>query len=151
MEKYSILLGYWKKQLALIDRLYSEVVRISLDSYENKYVFSLKAQQLYTAIEDLLKQVAKAFENNISDVSSYHKELLVRLNTDVPKIRPALLSRESFLLLDEVRKFRHFIRHAYDCELDEKELKIILEKLKSDFHFVENDFASFEKYIVELQ
>ncbi len=117
MEKYAILLGYYDKQWSLVQKLEEQIVNIDLSSYESRYVFALKVQQFYTAIEDLLKQVAKNFENHIQDLAMFHKELLIRLNTPIPSIRPSLLSEESFFLLDKIRAFRHFIHHAYDCEL----------------------------------
>jgi len=33
-------------------------------------------------------------------------------------MRPALISAELYELLDELRRFRHFFRHAYGVELD---------------------------------
>ncbi|MBS0626689.1 MAG: hypothetical protein JSS09_00580, partial [Verrucomicrobia bacterium] len=92
MEKYAILLGYYDKQWSLVQKLYKQIINIDLSSYEFRYVFSLKVQQFYTAIEDLLKQVAKSFENHIEDLAMFHKELLVRLHTAIPSIRPSLLS-----------------------------------------------------------
>lgn len=150
MKKYAILLGFIDKQMLLIDRLFSEIEAVNLDGYESRYLFALKTQQFYTAIEDLLKQVAKAFENHIEDMSSYHKELLVRLNTEIPNIRPALLSKESYLLLDKVRSFRHFIRHAYDCELDQKELELIQDNIRCDFSSARKDIDSFRSFVQEL-
>ena len=89
MEKFVILLSYYNKQLLLIQKLQSQILCIDLSSYESRYVFALKTQQFYTAIEDLLKQVAKNFENHVQDLSIFHKELLIRLCTCIPGIRPA--------------------------------------------------------------
>lgn len=150
MEKYAILLGYYEKQWTLIEKLQNQIVGIDLSSYELRYVFALKTQQFYTAIEDLLKQIAKAFENHIQDLGIYHKELLVRLNTAIPQIRPQLLSEETFLFLDKVRSFRHFIRHAYDCELDKSELLEIQRKLISHEKPLKQDFIKFRYFIAEL-
>lgn len=114
MNKYAILLGYFEKQWKVIVKLKMEVSSLNLNSWENGYVFALKTQQLFTALEELFKQIAKAFENHIEDLGNYHRELLIRMVTEIPGIRPAVLTQESFLLLDKVRVFRHFIRHAYD-------------------------------------
>jgi len=150
MEKYAILLGYYDKQWSLVQKLQEQIVSVDLSSYESRYVFALKTQQFYTAIEDLLKQVAKSFENHIQDLAIFHKELLVRLHTAIPSIRPRLLSEESFRLLDKIRAFRHFIRHAYDCELQEKELREI-QKLLNGFQAVlEKDFVEFRRFIKTL-
>jgi hypothetical protein len=150
MEKYAILIGYFDKQLNLIHRLYDAIKDIDVKKYEQRYVFAMKTQQLYTAIEDLLKQIAKAFENHIEDLSSYHRGLLIRLNTEIPKIRPAVINADTLRLLDKIRAFRHFIRHAYDCELDERELSIIQKRFQEDFHFFNEDITTFRKYVQDL-
>jgi hypothetical protein len=82
---------------------------------------------LYCAFEDLFKIVANSFENHIQDKSRYHQELLKRMTISIEGVRPGLLSHESFLLLDNLRSFRHFFRHAYSYESDERKLQIVLE------------------------
>jgi hypothetical protein len=150
MERFAILLGYFDKQMVLIKRLYSEITVVDLSIYDKRFLFALRTQQFYTAIEDLFKQIAKSFENHIENMANFHKEILVRMNTEIPKIRPAVLSRESLSLLDKIRSFRHFIRHAYDCELDEKELRLIQEKLTSSFQSVEEDLRTFRDHVKKL-
>lgn len=84
MEKFLLLSGYSDKQLKIIKRIYEEIKELNLDNYDKRYVFALKLQQFYTAPEDLFKQIAKVFENEIEDASVFHKELLIRMNLDVP-------------------------------------------------------------------
>lgn len=151
MEKYKILASYFDKQLPIIERLYHEIIRVDVSLYSDRFVFALKTQQFYTALEDLFKQIAKAFENHIRELSSFHKELLLRMNLEIAKIRPAVLSKPSLLLLDKVLAFRHFIRHAYDCELDELQLRQLQTKLQNEFRQVELDLQCFRKYIQKLE
>lgn len=150
MDKYAILLGYFDKQMLVISRLLNEITTLDLSIWENGYVFALKTQQFFTALEDLFKQIAKSFENHIEDLGSYHRELLIRMNTEIPGIRPQVLTKNAFLLLDKIRAFRHFIRHAYDCELEEKQLSIIQSLLKDDFDAVLTDINQFRVYIKQL-
>jgi hypothetical protein len=82
---------------------------------------------LYCAFEDLFKIVAETFENHVQDKSKYHQELLKRMAISIEGVRPRLLSQECFLLLDNLRSFRHLFRHAYSYELDERKLKIVME------------------------
>ena len=107
MEKYNVLLGYLQKQKQIILKLYDGTRNIDLAVYENQYVFALKAQQLYTACEDLLKSVAGTFETSVGDLARYHLELLKVLSSDIPGIRPALLTDKSYGILDRLRSFRH--------------------------------------------
>jgi hypothetical protein len=150
MEKYAILLGYFDKQMIFVKRIYGEVIIIDISQYEKRFVFAMRVQQFYTALENLFKQIAKSFENHIENMSNFHKELLLRMNTEIPNIRPCVISNKSLLLLDKVRGFRHFIRHAYDCELDESELALIQKKLKEDYPLVEVDLKKFRSFVSGL-
>ncbi len=82
---------------------------------------------LYCAFEDLFKIIANAFENHIQDTIKYHAELLKRMAIPIEGVRPPLFSRESYILLDNLRSFRHVFRHAYACELDIRKIHIVLE------------------------
>jgi hypothetical protein len=150
MEKYNVLLGYLQKQKQIILKLYGGIKSIDLSVYENQYVFALKSQQLYTAFEDLLKSIAGTFENNISDFSRYHLELLKVMSSDIPGIRPALLNDNSYSILDRLRSFRHFIRHGYDYDLDKDELILLQSKLNASFDNVISDVNDFELFINKL-
>lgn len=150
MDQYAILLGYFDKQLSVVQKLYNEIIKVDLDVYEKRFLFAMKTQQFYTAIEDLFKQIAKSFENHIENTEAFHKVLLTRMNTEVPKIRPAVISTPSFLFLDKLRAFRHFICHAYDCELDREELQRIQNKLTAEFSGLEKDLQRFRSFVQEL-
>lgn len=92
---------------------------------------------LYCAFEDLFKIVAAAFENHIEDKTKYHSELIKRMTVHIEGVRPPLLSHESFVLLDNLRSFRHLFRHAYSYELDERKVQIVMKdalKLKEIYH-----------------
>lgn len=145
IEQYFFLKGYFDKQSKIIEKIFLVIHKLDLSDFKNRYVLSIKTQQFYTAIEDLLKQVAKSFENNVDSI-----ELLMRLNTEVPNIRPAFLSKESYLFLDRLRTFRHVIWHAYDCELDEKQL-VNIQSIVNEFypHFIK-DFTTFGQYLNRL-
>lgn len=150
LNKAKSLLGYFDKQKSLIRRLYNEISKVDVSVYEKRCLFALKTEQLFTALEDLLKQIAKTLENNIDELSTYHKALLIRMSTDIPKFRPRVISDETFLFLDKLRAFRHFIRHAYDCELDEKEVRSIQTLLIEKFPHLEKDLDKFTDYLSSL-
>ena len=104
---------------------------------------------LYCAFEDLFKIIAETFENNIQDKSRYHLELLRRMSISIEGVRPRFLSQESFLLLDNLRSFRHLFRHAYAYELDERKLRIVLEDAVSLRKIFKNDIDAFLSSIKE--
>ena len=57
------------------------------------------------------------FENQVKG-GRYHTDLLRRMEIEIKGIRPALLSSDTYEMLDELRRFRHFFRHAYTAKLD---------------------------------
>jgi uncharacterized protein YutE (UPF0331/DUF86 family) len=97
----------------------------------------------YNAIEDLLKMVAAHFENQISDTARWHSVLLQRMSQEIAGIRPAVLSQESYLLLNSLRGFRHFFRHAYGVPIDYEQLQINLKKARQLYPSLENNLSQF--------
>ncbi len=97
----------------------------------------------YNAIEDLLKIVASHFENQISDNARWHSLLLKRMSQEIPGIRPMFISQESYLLLNSLRGFRHFFRHAYGVPIDYEQLQINLNKAVQLYSCLEQDLNKF--------
>jgi hypothetical protein len=112
-----------------------DIVRLESIAYQ--------IHNLYNAVEDLLKIVATYFENNIADNSQWHSALLRRMTQEISGIRPALLSAESYSILNSLRGFRHFFRHAYGSEIEFQQLKINLDKALIILSYLEQDLKIF--------
>jgi len=138
------------RQKTIISGLFEEIRDIDITVYDKQYVFALKAQQLYTAIEDYLKTIAATFENAVDDRTRYHLQLLRILSVEIPQVRPAVISETSFLLLDKLRAFRHFIRHGYNYILDQDELSLLQKKLNASFPALINDLNVFSDFVKQL-
>ena len=127
-EKFSILkselAAQWDEILKIYDRIEERKRKRGVHGLES---LAYQLHNLYCAYEDLFKIVAGFFENNIEERSKYHVELLKRMKLTIEGVRPALLSEESFRLLNSLRSFRHFFRHAYSYELDRRKVFIVLE------------------------
>jgi len=127
-ERLTVLRAEIKAQMQQIEGIYTKIE----DRNRRKDKAAMESlgyqlHNLYCAFEDLFKIVAETFENQIQDKSKYHQELLKRMAIPIEGIRPRLLSQECFLLLDNLRSFRHLFRHAYSYELDKRKVKIVLE------------------------
>jgi uncharacterized protein YutE (UPF0331/DUF86 family) len=102
----------------------------------------------YNAVEDLLRIVAVQFENQISDTSRWHQLILQRMKQEIPTVRPALLSQQSFEALNALRGFRHFFRHAYGVPIDYEQLVGNLKRVRQAFPTLEQDV---ERFLTQLQ
>lgn len=132
-ERLEILKADINGQIVMIEQIYEEIQQRS-EGYETNVErmesLAYHLHNLYCAFEDLMEIVAKEFENRISERSDWHAQLLRRMIENIPTIRPALFSQESFLLLDELRAFRHWFRHAYSYRVEPEKLGIVLRKAK---------------------
>jgi len=152
----AVLCAEIEDQAQVIARLYDTLdQRIAHWQANSPIIVESVAYQLhnlYNAIEDLLKLVATAFDNKITDTTRWHMELLRRMKLEIAGVRPALISPELYSLLNELRGFRHFFRHAYGIELTpEKVWQVVLQAralhplLQRDVtHFVHRLRASME-------
>jgi hypothetical protein len=95
-------------------------------------VVAFEIHNYYSVSENLMRRVAVAFENAL-DPTEWHKQLLARMALDIPGIRPALIDAPLRASLDELRKFRHFFRNAYDRELDRAKVADVLQ-IQIDTH-----------------
>jgi len=105
---------------------------------------------LYCAFEDLFKLVSAYWENNLSENGEFHVNLLKRMIINIRGIRPALLSKESFEYMNELRGFRHVFRHAYTYGLDDERVAYLLRKTIDKKETIFQDLHKFHKEIDKL-
>ena len=148
-ERYSLFKAEINEQLGMIELLQNEI-RDKIDSFgksqESVDSMGYKLHNLYGAYEQLFKIVANFFENEIEG-ARYHADLLRRMKLTIEGIRPSLMSEGTYLLLDELRRFRHFFRHAYGVELKAGRVKgvaITAMKIGDEFAF---DLKGFMKML----
>ncbi|MDZ7343446.1 MAG: hypothetical protein ONA90_02905 [candidate division KSB1 bacterium] len=142
----SILEADLRAQQKQIDAIYRKIVQRKKRYTRDPAALESLAYQLhnlYCAFEDLFRIVANHFENQISDQTAWHKELLSRMKLRIEGVRPPLLSGPAHELLSELRGFRHLFRHAYGYELEPEKIKLVLKKALALKKIYKKDFASF--------
>jgi hypothetical protein len=136
-----------KAQLELITAINQKLVKRSENlTGDNPILLESIAYQihnLYGSTEDLLKIVAAYFENNITDTPQWHSALLRRMSQNIPEIRPFFISVSTYEILNSLRGFRHFFRHAYGVDLEYEQLKINLFKALALLPNLEKDIEIF--------
>jgi hypothetical protein len=149
--KLAILEAEVVRQENEIERIYSKIDRRAthLDSEEATESLAYHLHNLYCAYEDLFKLIAEAFENNVDEGLTWHKELLRRMSLEIKGVRHQVISDKSLLLLSELRAFQHFFRHAYIYELDVKKIKIVLEKAQAVKEVFKKDLHNFMRSLKE--
>jgi hypothetical protein len=129
-EKYLILDRNVRADLETIDRLYEALGSPDVtDSspQEELIVVAYRLHSLYNALENIFRNISKAFENQVSK-ESWHSEILQRMRLDLIPLRPAVIDAEAFEKLDELRRFRHVFRTMYGLDLDPLRLQVVLRR-----------------------
>jgi ribonuclease HepT-like protein len=98
---------------------------------------------IYSCFEDQFLKIAKVFENRVENPAWWHRELLERMQIEVEGVRPRVLNRPAFRLLNELRGFRHVFRSSYAFELDEERVRLILRRWEKGKATIYKDIQSF--------
>ena len=97
----------------------------------------------YSAIKALLRVLAAHFEYQLSDAANWKSALLLRMTQPIPGVRPAPLTKETFALLDALRGFRYFFRHAYATTIDPVLLESNLQLSRQAHSLLHRDISDF--------
>lgn len=89
-------------------------------------LIAIDLHSYYTKLESLLERVLTSFEGQSPRGESGHAGLLRVAALAIPGIRPAIFGEHVREALDELRKFRHFFRHAYALDLRADKLERVL-------------------------
>jgi hypothetical protein len=129
-------------------RFYTEFMNGDFDKMgkttASAMVFSQIFIDYYTCIETFLFRTSQIFENSLEQ-EKWHKSLLNKMALEIPGIRPAVIDKKSYELLDEFLRFRHFRRYYFNLSYDWDKIQLLLKKydelhplLLSDLHqFIE--------------
>lgn len=146
-ELLSTLLGFINSQEEEIDKIYKEIVNTKPKDKEKTVYLGYFLHNLYNAFEDLFLEISKTFENRIENSTFFHKELLRKMTLEIPGIRPKVISKESFLILSELRGFRHIFRHAYTYEIIPEKVEGLKNKIIENWDLIIKDITNFKNWL----
>jgi len=116
------LVGLLDNDITLLDALVEEnrraqerITQGASDSLDYA-ALGYTIHNLYSFLENYLLRIAKHFENNL-DYPAWHSELLDRLSSDVPGVRPRFFEPAEMGPFHELRSFRHVFRNVYRTRL----------------------------------
>jgi hypothetical protein len=128
--KFLVLERSIQEDLEAVEEIYASLPPAPLseeEPQEKLIVVAFHLHALYTAVENIFRNIAKTFENTLDDTAGWHTELLRRMRLDLSPVRPAVIDGATYEALDELRGFRHVFRSVYRLRLDARRLSIVLE------------------------
>lgn len=100
-------------------------------------------ERIYSTREAALARVARMLDRRIPAGVTWHIELLRQITMPVPEVRPAVLGTATAEGLEDLLRFRHFVRHAYRVDLDWQRLQPLVAGLAVTLDRVRNDLQRF--------
>lgn len=112
-----------ENELAYLERIKAQVEEararfgdIEPDSFGIQGV-ALGLHDFYNAGENIFKRIASELGEGLPQGGEWHAILLRNMTLRVPTLRPPVIRDATASMLDEFRRFRHRVRHAYGFTL----------------------------------
>lgn len=136
-------------QLAVIDDVYAKI-EDRAQSFNSEVAGPIQVESVayqihnaFSAIKGLFRLLAAHFEYRVGDAVHWKSALLLRMTQPISGVRPAPLTKETFVLLDTLRAFRHFFRHAYATSIDPSILQSHLLVARQAHNLLHRDISDF--------
>ena len=153
--KHLVLVSRVEEELSEIKQLVEKINKGWKYAQKTKESFYLDSVALnlhgfYSALEKIFELIAKEIDGIIPEGNSWHQDLLIQMKTEFKKVRPAVISRDTFNKLDEYRGFRHVVRNVYTFNLSPSRIEPLVEGIDLIFIQIKEEITRFLSFIEEL-
>jgi hypothetical protein len=124
----------WRRAQRTADDLYVDSVALNLHGF-------------YSGLERLFEIVAATIDDDVPRGESWHQMLLEQMATEIPEVRPAVVSQNTRRLLDEFRGFRHVVRNLYTFRFDPAKVSGLVEAAPQLFSQVRAELLAFADFV----
>lgn len=111
---------------------------------------ALNLHGFYSGWERLFELIARHVDGVAPSGDTWHRDLLHRMATDQPDVRPAVLGPASVKDLDELRRFRHLVRNLYTFNYDPEKLGTLLQALPRIWETARAELLAFAGFLDDL-
>ncbi len=127
----------WQEYQASENDLYLDSVALNLHNF-------------YNGLERLLERIATGLDNHLPSGNSWHKELLKQMASEVPAVRPRVISNETLIRLDEYCRFRHVVRNIYSYDIEPERLKKLVDTMDDAYNRLRDDLMDFADWLAQF-
>ena len=145
MTTESALAARIRAEVSELERLVERTERLLAKSArDDDYLdgVALGLHGFYSGAERIFESIAREIDGAVPRGPDWHRDLLIQMSADVPGSRPAAISRNSWLCLDDYRGFRHVVRNVYAFSLREDRVRELGSGLRACFDGLSRDLES---------
>ncbi len=124
----------WRRAQMSSDDLYLDGVALNIHGF-------------YAGLERLFELIAATVDGTVPQGANWHQMLLEQMTTEIPRVRPAVISSETRTALDEYRGFRHVVRNVYTFRFDPVKMRRLIERAPGVFSRVRMELLAFADFL----
>lgn len=128
----------WDKAAKQDDDFYLDSVALNLHAF-------------YSGLERIFEKLASTIDRTVPSAANWHQELLTQMQTEIPTVRPAVISSQLKDSLEEYRGFRHVVRNVYTYHLKPEKLKVLVGNLEETFKLASEELTVFGDFLKRLE
>jgi hypothetical protein len=152
---YLVLAGRIHRELMDLERLVARAersVRQAKLAADEAYIdaAALNMHSFYGGMERLFELIANEIDESPLTGERWHLELLRRMGSEIPDVRPAVLRSETLQMLDEYRGFRHVVRNVYTFNFNPERVSALVWQLRPSYEAVRADLFAFAKFLEDI-
>ena len=128
------------------------MMKVSSDN-QDLYLDSvaLNLQSFYSGLERIFELIARGIDLRVPDGENWHLDLLRQMTSDLPDVRPAIISQKSAQRLDEYRRFRHLVRNVYTANLIPERMTSLLVNLPDLWRDVRAELLAYAELLQQIE
>lgn len=111
---------------------------------------ALNLHDFYAGLERIFQQIGSTVDGNIPTGHNWHRELLQQMESDLPELRPPVLTAEAVKSLDEFLRVRHVLRNIYAFQFDPERIARLVSLLRPVWQRVETELTVFTSFLEQV-
>ncbi len=111
---------------------------------------ALNLHDFYAGLERVFQQIATTVDGNLPAGQEWHRELLQQMQSDLPDLRPPVLSAEAAQAIDEFLRFRHVVRNIYAFQFDPDRVERLVQLMPSAFRQAQIELLAFAEFLEQV-
>lgn len=137
-----------ERVVARAELLMDKARRTGDDDYLDGVALNLHG--FYAGVERIFEDIARALEKTVPEGPGWHQDLLLQMSAEIASVRPAVLTQETRLCLEEYRGFRHIVRNVYTFNLRSARLQELTAGVRPCYQAVAQDLEELSTFLEQL-
>jgi hypothetical protein len=133
--------------LADFQRRHPDLLAIDTDA---SLALSQALCNYYTCLETMFLRISQFFENNLRK-DAWHRDLLDKMQLNVPGFRIPVIRDATHSILTELLKFRHFCRYYFAFDYDREKLAALMTRFAELQKILPSDLSNFFDFVKALE